>query len=286
VTTAALPATALRAFDRAWHALWASLRLFSADQGLSWGGAIGLYLFLSVPPLIVAGVYLGGLVVPSSQAEQFVIEQVAKYLPAQQDLLQGIVTTRPAGLMGGLVSLIFLLVSGSRAFAALSGVINVIWQEVQELTFWRRQLLRLGMLVVSLGLLLLAAVAEAGMGGLAHGGGDQGQLWIARWQILPTLLLGLFLFVAYKTLPRDPVDWRHAIAGAVIATVGIRIAQAGTGYLSAAGAMRTSYGELAGVALIATWALVVGVIVVYGAVVTAMLGGKGPVEPEQEGRPA
>ena len=33
---------------------WDSLRLFSRAQGLSWGGAVGLYLFLSVPPLMVA----------------------------------------------------------------------------------------------------------------------------------------------------------------------------------------------------------------------------------------
>ncbi len=284
MTTSAASVAALRLPVRALRATWASLQLFSADQGLSWGGAIGLYLFLSVPPLIVAGVYLGGLVVPSSHAEQFVVEQVAKYLPAQQDLLQGIVTTRPAGLLGGSVSLVLLLVSGSRAFAALTGVINVIWQEADELTFWRRQLLRLGMLVVSVGLLLLSAAVEAGIGALADGGADHGQLWLARWQILPTLLLAVFLFITYKALPRDPVRWHHAAAGAVVATVGIRVAQAGTGYLAAAGAMRTPYGNLAGVALIATWALIVGVIVVYGAVVAAMLSGKGPIEVEQEGR--
>ena len=265
----------MRRSVRVGRGIWVSLQLFSEDQGLSWAAAIGLYLFLSVPPLVVAGVYLGGLVVPPSQAEQFVIEQVAKYLPAQQDLLKGIVTSRPADAVGGSVSLLLLLVSGSRAFAALTEVINVAWRDVDRLTFWRRQILRAAMLVLSLGLLLLAALVEAGMGALADGGADHSQIWLAKWQVLPTILLGLFLLAAYKLLPRAPVAWSHAAVGAVIATLGIRLAQAATGYLAAAGTFRTSYGDLAGVAVLATWALVVGVIVVYGAVVAAMLGGKG-----------
>ena len=34
--------------------------LFVDDQGLSWAGAIGLYLFLSVPPLMVAVTWVSG----------------------------------------------------------------------------------------------------------------------------------------------------------------------------------------------------------------------------------
>ena len=44
--------------------LWTTGRLFADDQGLSWAGAIGLYLFLSVPPFIVAMAYVGGLFFP------------------------------------------------------------------------------------------------------------------------------------------------------------------------------------------------------------------------------
>lgn len=271
---------ARRGIGRLVRGFLASIRRYSQDQGLSWAGAIGLYLFLSVPPLVVAGVYAGGIVVQPATAEQFVIEQVAKYLPAQQDLLRGIVTSHPAGVAGGAISLVFLLVSGSRAFAALTAVVNVLWREADETTFWRRQVLRVAMLGVSVGLLLLAGLADAAMGALADGGADHSQVWLARWQVLPTIFLAAFLFVAYRYLPRAPVAWRHAAAGAVIATIGIRLAQAGTGFLSRSGSFRTPYGDLAGVALVATWALIVGAIVVYGAVVAAMLSGIGPIKPD------
>ena len=52
---------------------WETMRLFADDQGLTWAGAIGLYLFLSVPPFVVASVYIGGLFFPSGEVEAFVL---------------------------------------------------------------------------------------------------------------------------------------------------------------------------------------------------------------------
>jgi uncharacterized BrkB/YihY/UPF0761 family membrane protein len=186
-----------------------AVRMFADDQGLSWAGAIGLYLFLSVPPFVVAAVYLGGLVVPPEQAEAFVLEQVAKYLPAQQELLEAIVAYGPENLSGGALSVALLLFSGSRAFAAMISAVNIMWRRIDALTFWRRQALRGGMLAVTVALLTVAAVA------------------------------GLF---------------------------------------------RTPYGELAGVALMATWALVVGVVIVFGAALVAVLDGKRPIDGEDDRR--
>lgn len=273
-----------RTAAEAGRVVWNALRMFVDDQGLSWAGAIGLYLFLSVPPFVVAAVYLGGLVVPPDQAEGFVLEQVAKYLPAEQGLLERIVANRPESLGAGLFSAALLLFSGSRAFAAMISAINVTWRRVDALTFWRRQGLRLGMLCLTLALLVVAAVAEAGIAALAGNGAQDDPLWLLDWQLLPGLLLAAFLLVAYKLLPREPVSWFHAAVGAVTATVGVRLAQAGTGWLSRAGIFDTPYGELAGVALMATWAFVVGVVILFGATLVASLDGKRPIDGEAEDR--
>jgi membrane protein len=261
-----------------------AVRMFADDQGLSWAGAIGLYLFLSVPPFVVAAVYLGGLVVPPEQAEAFVLEQVAKYLPAQQELLEAIVAYGPENLSGGALSVALLLFSGSRAFAAMISAVNIMWRRIDALTFWRRQALRGGMLAVTVALLTVAAVAEAAIAALAGNGATEHGLWLLDWQLLPGVLLGAFLLVAYKLLPREPVSWFHAAIGALAATVGIRVAQAVTGWIAEAGLFRTPYGELAGVALMATWALVVGVVIVFGAALVAVLDGKRPIDGEDDRR--
>lgn len=262
------------------HTIWQTIRLFVDDQGLSWAGAIGLYLFLSVPPFVVASVYIGGLFFPSGEVEAFVLEQVTKYLPAEEELMQGIVAELPDNAAAGTFSVVLLLFSGSRAFAALTSAVNVMWRRVDRLTFWRRQALRIGMLAVTLVLLLGAGLGEALISAVANGGGDEDQIWLLDWQILPSVLLAAFLLIAYKVLPREPVSWRHAAVGAALATVGVRLAQAATGILADAGTLRTPYGDLAGVALLATWSLVVGIVILFGAAMVAVLHGKRTVDGE------
>jgi len=268
----------------AWSTIWLTVRLYMDDQGLSWAGAIGLYLFLSIPPFMVATAYVAALFVPPDQAESFVIEQVAKYLPSEQALLEGIVEARPTDALGGAISVALLLFSGSRAFAALTSAINVMWRQVDQLTFVRRQVLRSGMLLVTLLLLTLAALGEAAIAALTDAGTSSQELWLLDWQLIPAFLLGAFLLVAYKFLPREPVSWVHAALGATVAGVGIRLAQAGLGQLSDAGIFRTPYGALADVALMATWALVAGIIVLFGAALVAVLDGIRPIDGDADER--
>lgn len=262
--------------DRAvqvWHVTWNSLRLFTRAQGLSWAGAVGLYLFLSVPPLMVAAARIGDQFALEQDAEAFVLQQAAKFVPAREELLAGVFSLDPGGsAAAGLISLAFLFVSGSRAFAALTSGINVMWRQSDKVSFWERQGMRILMLALSLVLLAAAGLGELAIGAVA--GGDSGQTWLLEWQLLPTVLLFAFLFVAYRVLPEDEVSTVHALIGAALATVGVRIAQAVMGYMAKAGTFETPYGDLAGIALMATWALVVGVAVLFGATVVAVLSGR------------
>ena len=283
-TLALKPSSIVGLGRRTWQTAWDATALFVADQGLTWAGAIGLYLFLSVPPLMVAVAWLARLVAPPEAADAFVVEQVAKYVPAKAEMLAGIVSTIPSSIPAAAGSIALLLFSASRAFAAMTSAINVMWMRVDELTYWRRNLLRLGMLSVSLALVGVAAVAEGLIARLAANGSSEGDIWLLDWQLVPMVLLGVFLFAAYKVLPREWVDPWHAAIGAVLATSGVRFAQAGLGWVSEAGAFGTAYGDLADVALMTTWALVVGVIVLYGAAIVAVLDGKGPPEEGSEGR--
>lgn len=260
-----------------------SIRLFTRAQGLSWAGAVGLYLFLSVPPLMVASSLLFQPFMSKYAAEDLVLDHAVKFVPARIDLLTGVFAGNTGSSIAvAVVSLGFLLFSGSRAFAALSSAVNVMWRQSDKVGFWERQLMRFWMLAAALGLLLVAALAEAGIGAVLGGNAESRQIWLVQWQLIPTLLLAGFLFVAYKTLPRDEVRWEHAAIGAILATIGVRVAQAVMGYMSRAGSFETPYGALAGVALMATWALVVGVVVLFGATIVAVLGGR-LEELEQEG---
>ena len=274
-----------QATQRVVHVAWNALLLFSRSQGLSWGGAVGLYLFLSVPPLMVASSLLLRVVIGQYRAENFIIDQAAKFLPARIDILIGVFASDAGStILTALVSLAFLLFSGTRAFSALAHGVNVMWHRSQRLSFWEAQSTRLWLLLVSFALLAAAALGEAGISALTgQTNPTDGQSWLLEWQVIPVILLFVFLIIVYRVLPQDEVEWRHAAIGAAVATAGVRVSQAVMGVMSEMGSFETSYGTLAGVALLATWSLVVGLVVLYGATIVAVLSGR--LEQLENGEP-
>lgn len=260
---------------------WRSLLLFVNANGWSWSGALGLFLFLSVPPLMVASAFVAALFFPENEAKAFVIVQASKFVPARTELLQSVLVREESiATAAGFVSLGFLLVSGSRIFAALASAINRMWGRTDQLSFWDTQRSRGWLLVFSVALLCLSGAAEAAISAVTDTtAGDQ--VWLLDYQVLPFTLLGVFLFIAYRILPQAEVRWQHAAIGAALATIGVRISQAVMGYMSSAGTFDNPYGELAGVGLLATWAFVVGVAVLLGASLVAVLGGH-----DERGEPA
>jgi uncharacterized BrkB/YihY/UPF0761 family membrane protein len=52
------------------------------EEGLQWSGAVAFYLVLSVPPLLIAAVSIGVVLVGADRAQSFLVEQVAQFLPA------------------------------------------------------------------------------------------------------------------------------------------------------------------------------------------------------------
>jgi membrane protein len=252
---------------------WRTLLLFVNSNGWSWSGALGLFLFLSVPPLMVAAAFVAAVFFPENEAKAFVIVQASKFVPARSELLESVlVRDEPIATGAGLVSLAFLLFSGSRIFAALASGINRMWNRADDLSFWDKQRSRGWLLVLSAGLLALTAAAEATISAVTETAAGE-QVWLLDYQVLPFALLGIFLFIVYRVLPQAEVTWQHAAIGAALATIGVRISQAVMGYMSEAGTFDNPYGELAGVGLLATWAFVVGVAVLLGASLVAVLGG-------------
>lgn len=264
-----LPFWLARPLDVAWR----SLLLFIRSNGWSWSGAVGLFLFLSVPPLMVASAFLASLLFAEPEAKAFVITQASKFVPAQAELLRGVLIREESIATGaGIVSLAFLLFAGSRAFAALASAINRMYGRTGELSFWDTQRSRAWLLVLSLILLALSGAAEAAISAITGSQAGE-QVWLLEWQLLPFILIGVFFFIAYRVLPEAEVTWQHAAIGAALSTTGVRISQAVMGVMSEMGTFDSPYGALADVGLMATWAFVVGVAVLVGASITAVLGG-------------
>jgi membrane protein len=254
---------------------------FVTQEGMQWAGAIAFYLVLSVPPLLIAATSVAVTVVGSEAAEGFITGQVAEFVPVAEDLLAEVAeVTVEVATPAALISLGFLLFSGTRIFAALIAAIHVMWHEVEGAGVVRTQVTRGAMLLAVGGLFLLAVVLDVSVA-LAR---DALELpapvtWILNVQVIPVLLLTVALFTLYRTVPRMLPTTVSALVVALLAAIALRIAQYGfTAFLVTFAEFETAYGPLATIAAVMTWALVASVVVLVGAHIVAIVNGGADVE--------
>ena len=257
-----------------WRVIRRTVTNYFDEEGLQWSGAVAFYLVLSVPPLLIAAVSIGVVVVGAEQAQSFLVGQMEQFLPAQDEIVAQIVEqTVNASGPAALAAVGFLLFSGSRVFASLIAAINIMWQEVEPAGFWRRQVQRTAMVFTVGALLVLAGVADiviAFATGLLEL--PAGIRLLAESQVVPMLFLGSGLFLLFYLIPKRAATWQTALLGAVLGAATLRIAQAlFTTYLQTFGGFDSAYGPIAGLAVVLTWALVASSIILLAAHLVAVL---------------
>lgn len=258
----------------AWRVVRRTVRNYLDEEGLQWSGAVAFYLVLSVPPLLIAAVSIGIVLVGPDAARSFLEGQVARFLPTERGIVAEIVDqTVQASGAAALAAIGFLLFSGSRVFASLIAAINLMWHEIDMPGFWRRQLQRTGMVFTVGALLVLAGIADVGLA-LATDLLDlpASLRVLVESQVVPALFIGSGLFLLFYLIPRRAATWRTALAGAILGAVALRLAQAlFTGYLRNFGGFDSAYGPIAGLAAVLTWALVASGIILLAAHFVAVL---------------
>jgi membrane protein len=267
----------------AWRVVRRTVRNYLDEEGLQWSGAVAFYLVLSVPPLLIAAVSIGIVLVGADASRSFLEEQVARFLPTERAIVAEIVDqTVQASGAAAMAAVGFLLFSGSRVFASLIAAINLMWHEIEMPGFWPRQLQRIGMVLTVGGLLVLAGVADIGLA-LASDLLDlpPSLRVLVQSQVVPALFIGTGLFLLFFLIPRRAATWRTALAGAIFGAVALRLAQAlFTGYLRGFGGFDSAYGPIAGLAAVLTWALVASSTILLAAHFVAVLN-----SPDREPRP-
>ncbi len=268
----------------AWRVVRRTVANYFDEEGLQWSGAVAFYLVLSVPPLLIAAVSIGVVVVGPESARSFLVDQVARFLPGQQGVIEEIVEqTVDASGAAVLAAIGFLLFSGGRVFASLIAAINLMWQEIEPPGFWKRQLERIVMVFTIGALLALAGVVDVV---LAFAGEvldlPMSLRVLAQSQVVPVLFIGTALFLLFYLIPRRAATWQTALLGAAVGAVALRVAQVGfTAYVRTFGGFDSAYGPIAGLAAILTWALVASAVILLAAHLVAVMN-----SPDREPRRA
>lgn len=245
-------------------------------MGLS--AQLAYFFLLSVFPFLLFLVTLLGFFPIDDRA---FLEYVATYLPAEvvsmvDSNLTNIINSRSGGLLS--VSIIGTLWSASNGFNAISKSFNKAYRVEENRSFILNRLISLGLmigLVFMIAIALVLSVFGRVIGEeIFHfiGLDDFLNVWnIIRW-VATSITFFVALLLLYKLAPNEKVLFRHAIWGAVFATVFWQLTSLGFSYyVDTLGNYSATYGSLGTVIILMIWFYIFGIIITTGGVINAYI---------------
>ncbi len=173
-----------------------------------------------------------------------------------------------------MVSLVFLLFTGSQVFGIVTQALNVTYDVGNGYGFVKRTAIRLGQAVVIGAMFVVGLAARFILDFL----GDRLRFvpqdaavlgGLVRW-VLPLLLLYLAFFLTYRYVPRRDVSHRASLVGAAAAVfLFVAARPIFLGYLQHFAEYNLLYGSLAVLIILILWAWLVAIILLLGGHVTA-----------------
>lgn len=258
---------------RKWiHVIAQSALDLHASNALEWAATLAFYAFLSLFPLLLAGMILASYVTDAAWATRQATELLGHFLPGGQGEIERIIKAAIADRRrAGIISLVILLFTGRRVLGALTKGLNLVSNVDEQDDPIRR---RIGVELALLGgiatLVLLALVLRP-LVDVAWGtlrivpGPDVFLLNIVQGAVHVVLLMIIFTLI-FVFVPRGDRLWRAAFLGAIMATVLFLIAQGVFRVLIDPlwDNLSLVYGPLAVAALLLSWAWYVGLITLVG----------------------
>jgi membrane protein len=275
-----------RLTDRKWGGvlsiLASTFKNFGETNASESAAGIAYYALFSIFPLLIFVVTFIGSFLQEASVQQQILEFAATFLPASQDLIRG--NIEQVLLLRGplqIVGAIGLLWSATAVFNVLAHGINRAWHTAQQRNFLHGRLVALAMIASLTGLLMLWFISTTVFNVL-------GLLEIPLWgeytvhetfvgqiisRLIPAFLIFLTFLSLYRWVPNTKVRWREAAWGAGVATIGWEISKEGfTWYLtSGLAAYQLVYGSLGAVIAMMLWLYLNGVIVLFGAHLSAAI---------------
>lgn len=245
-------------------------------MGLS--SQLAYFFLLSVFPFLLFLVTLLGYFPIDDRA---FMDYVGAYLPDEvvsmvETNLTSIINNRSGGLLS--VGIIGTLWSASNGFNAITKSFNKAYRVEEDRSFLLNRLISLG-LMVGLVLMIAIALVLSVFGRVIgeelfqfFGLDDYLNAWnIIRW-IATSVTFLIALLLLYKLAPNEKVKFRHAIWGAVFATVFWQLTSLGFSYyVNTLGNYSATYGSLGTVIILMIWFYLFGIIITTGGVINAYI---------------
>ncbi len=268
--------SALRAAGRV---AWRAFLRFQDHHGPDRAAAVAYYTLLSLLPLLIFLISIGGAVMGSKDraydTSLLLIRGVVVHLsPSALEALRSFVEHAARFQWPGLILLAW---TSRRIFGSLFSALELVFGAPGR-HFARHNIIAFSMvLVTGIALLLTMAVTTflATFEGLVlrfRASGELQGLGFLSSILLPGVVTFSFLFVVYRFVPRGVSTARHAALGALLASVLWELAKGGFAYYVRHVARYSGvYGTLEGIIVLALWLELSVSIILYCGEVVALL---------------
>jgi membrane protein len=248
-----------------------ALRDSFADNATQWAAAIAYYSFLSLFPLLLAAVSLSAYFVSADWAVGKAILLLREFVPEGDAAIQRIIrdAVHDAHPYAGIVSLLVLLVLGSRAFGTLSRALNVAYEGEETGSLARRIMIEIAMMA-AVGLLFIGTLFSHYLvlflwTAVRLLPGETSVIFTLVAQTIRVVLLLTAFFMIYRFIPRKRLDWKSVGVGTVVATTLFIIARPlFYGYVQNLANYNLMYGGIALAVVLLAWGWVAAFIAILG----------------------
>jgi membrane protein len=257
-------------------------------KGARLGAALAFYTLLSLAPLMLVLVTIGGLVFGREAAQSQIIWQVRGVVGtvgamAVATLLEGAHNTEH-GILATLLGVATLLFGASAVVVELRHALNTIWDVpakntsgIQSLVGMLKERLFSFALVLTTGFLLVVSLAVnawiAALGKFAAGlPVSEGALQAANGLVSFAVITGLFAAI-YRIMPETRIEWRDVVPGAAVTSLLFTAGRALLGLYLGKATFASTYGAAASFVLLVIWVYYSGQIFFLGAEFTKAFAG-------------
>jgi len=241
------------------------------------------YFFFSLFPLLLFLTPLLGLVGNGQQLMETMLGRLSTTMPADtlslvRRVLGEIITSSGnAGIMS--IGVLLAGWSGSNIFGSLMGALNVAYDVQETRPWWKKQLLRVGVLLIAGGIMIVATTIFLDGERVARWIGSLlglGDAAVAAWTVLQLVLAVALLVtlgaIVYKLLPNVQQRWWHVFVASAITTVLWIVATLlFRFYVQNFGSYNKTYGTIGGVIVLLTWMYYSMFVVLIGGELAAEL---------------
>ncbi|QYG11726.1 MULTISPECIES: YihY/virulence factor BrkB family protein [Microbacterium] len=264
---------------RSWkYVLRKTIREFSSDQCTDIAASLTYYAVLSLFPGLIAIFSLLGVVGQGKAASDAVLGIIEQVAPGDTvDTIRGPIeqiAESPGAGFALITGILLAIWSASGYVGAFSRAMNRIYEIEEGRPFWKLKPAQLLVTVITIVLLVIAAIILVVSGsvtkaiGDALGIGDVPQtIWsIAKWPLLIFIVVLVVAILYYATPNAKQPKFRWISMGALLAIIVLAIATAAFGfYVGNFSNYDRTYGSLAGIIIFLLWLWIANLALLFGA---------------------